>query len=159
METSPLQELQFPSQHGAGGTQQKGRRDFFHCDTASNFSHFRFFPTNSTHDELFPHYQESVFQHLAGMFRTWAPFPHNPGRGKALWAVLLAGGKVAGGRLHTILTWRKQSTLTCTGTSGEASWFEIKQNQAARDKQEVPTRADVFEAFEVFGHTGWPRTG
>lgn len=58
------------------------REQSFLCNTASTFSHFRFPPTNSMW-WAFPPLVKSTFQHLAGVFRRWFPFPDNPVRGKA----------------------------------------------------------------------------
>lgn len=81
--TQKSPELQLPWDVSAVlGAQQKERRDFCLCNTASTFSHFRFPPTSSMW-RTFPPLVKTMLQHLAGVLRRWFPFPDNPGRGKA----------------------------------------------------------------------------
>lgn len=83
------------SQLRAGGTAER-EETFFLCNTASTFSHFRFPPTNWMW-WAFPPLVKSMFQHLAGVFRRWLPFPDNPGRGKpfeqCFWQAAVGGSR------------------------------------------------------------------
>lgn len=97
----------------------------------------------------FPPTSISMFQHLAGMFRSWLPFPHNPGRGKALEQCFW---QAAAGRQQA----DPSTPSSCQHTPSLQRRDHFQATPRRRQPQGSKRCPPVPQGF---GHAVWPRTG